>query len=508
MSALFRRHSNIQCFFCQSPTALHINPRNFKCTSCGCWNRYDNQGEIISDEPAMHEEHLNSKSFAKRASPSKDRLPTMYGSGPFCHSCQTNQMLIVNLLSNYLPSQESPEYESRVQMLPAYRESLHVRYPPVCESCLPQVEDEIRQKEQMARVKALGGSLTKGKERRRRASGPEVEKEKSAADTMFWWKVRGYLWALSFSMSIICSTAGAYDYFPFRRLAFLYPVMPLLVVTSLLWTAWDPTYASFRKAQLQGRDVRIQGKRTYIVFQMVAWTSRFVASITMALRWFRPDLELFPKAAQYRLYLLTSLSIELITIFASFLVLRTLQPPAIRLVDSNTHRLDYSRSATPNLSSRSNTPTTTHFPTLSEHDVLASLSLSSKPVIAHANPVFGVPSLHGLTPVNTVSNDDEMDWTPTTSGDASGKADNDASWLRPQRFFVPEKPTGLEGLLESAKIQEDPMDLDPQVTNRQGLRHSHALTIHLWKWGPFYTLSIGILVAILTFILQWSGWTQ
>jgi hypothetical protein len=121
MSTLFRRHSNIQCFFCQS-SDLHSNPHSFKCTSCGCWNRYDNNGEIISDEPAMHEEHLNSKSFAKRgrsylcqndtpaelaiASPSKDRLPTMYGSGPFCHSCQTNQMLIVNLLSNYLPSQE------------------------------------------------------------------------------------------------------------------------------------------------------------------------------------------------------------------------------------------------------------------------------------------------------------------------------------------------------------------------------------------------------------------
>jgi Ima1 N-terminal domain len=123
MNLMFRRHSNIQCFFCQSPNALHLNPHNFKCTSCGCWNRYDSRGEIISDEPAMHEEHLNSKSFAKRgrshlwfqndtsaelsiASPSKDRLPTMYGSGPFCHSCQTNQMLIVNLLSNYLPSQE------------------------------------------------------------------------------------------------------------------------------------------------------------------------------------------------------------------------------------------------------------------------------------------------------------------------------------------------------------------------------------------------------------------
>jgi hypothetical protein len=60
----------------------------------------------------------------------------------------------------------------------------------------------------MARVKALGGSLTKGRERQRRASGPDIEKEKSTADTMFWWKVRGYLWALSFAVSIICSVAG------------------------------------------------------------------------------------------------------------------------------------------------------------------------------------------------------------------------------------------------------------------------------------------------------------
>jgi hypothetical protein len=196
------------------------------------------------------------------------------------------------------------------------------------------------------------------------------------------------------------------------------------------------------------------------------------------------------------------------TIIASCLVLRTLQPPAIRLVDNHTHRLDSSRSTTPSLGSRSNTPTAASFPILPEHDVLASLSLSSKPIIAHANPVFGVPSLHGSAPVNNTSNDDGMDWTPTTSGDASGKIDNDASWLRPQRFFVPEKPTGLEGLLESAKIQEDSMDLDPQVTDRQGLSDSHALTNHLWKWGPFYILSIGLLVASLTFILQWSSWTQ
>lgn len=130
MTPLFRRHSNITCFFCQTcVTPLPRNPLSFKCSACGCWNRYDANGEILSDDPAMHDEKLNKQSFAKRgifiwvfslslpptahcawnnivASLRVDRFPTSYGPGPFCHACQTNQMLIMNLLSSYLPSPE------------------------------------------------------------------------------------------------------------------------------------------------------------------------------------------------------------------------------------------------------------------------------------------------------------------------------------------------------------------------------------------------------------------
>lgn len=38
------------------------------------------------------------------ASPRKDRFLSSYGNNIFCHTCQTNQMLLTNLLSNYLPS--------------------------------------------------------------------------------------------------------------------------------------------------------------------------------------------------------------------------------------------------------------------------------------------------------------------------------------------------------------------------------------------------------------------
>jgi len=109
----------------------------------------------------------------------------------------------------YLLLRQRSEYQARVEMLPAYRESLHVRYPPVCDQCLPQVEEQIRQKEHMARTKALGGWLSKGKDRQRRVSGPNGQKlETVPSEILFWWRVRGCLWALSFSISLIASLGG------------------------------------------------------------------------------------------------------------------------------------------------------------------------------------------------------------------------------------------------------------------------------------------------------------
>lgn len=67
MPAVFRHPSAVSCFFCQSPvTPLPRNPRSFRCPHCDCWNRYDEHGEITSEEPAMHDENLNARSFAKR----------------------------------------------------------------------------------------------------------------------------------------------------------------------------------------------------------------------------------------------------------------------------------------------------------------------------------------------------------------------------------------------------------------------------------------------------------
>ena len=133
MSALLLRQPRTLCFFCQSLISPPPpQPLSFLCPHCGCQNRYDTNGDILSDDPAMHDESLNRKSFARRgvhsllsvlvtslsycasASPRKDRLLTTFGSAPFCSTCQSNQRLIISLLSSYLPPSDDVRPRSLV----------------------------------------------------------------------------------------------------------------------------------------------------------------------------------------------------------------------------------------------------------------------------------------------------------------------------------------------------------------------------------------------------------
>ncbi|KAF5388560.1 hypothetical protein D9757_004594 [Collybiopsis confluens] len=508
-----RRSNEAQCYFCNTLTVPPPRDRkNFRCTTCGCWNRYDADGEILSDEPAMHEESLNSRSFSKRASPSKDRLPTSYGNGPFCHDCQTNQHLIVNLLSNYLPPLTSLDYEQKLEMLPQYGESLHARYPVVCSNCLPAVEDEIRKKDTMARSQALGGWLkeTRGKVRQRRVSATLQEREKASKEILAW-RVRGCLWGASLTLFLTAYFAFLFGYRPSHRLNPLKPAFPILVLISVLWTAWDPTYASVRGGQMQGRDVRVKGKQKYNVLQMITWSSRLVTATLLALQWFHIDylrVSMQPPSLLAWLYFLFSLLLEISVSIVSFMVLRLQQPPLIRLLNEQ----GVSRSPTPSPAvvhpSRSGTPLLPQ--KLSEPDLFASLSLSSRPVVPKNPPVFGLPS---LTPAPKARNEkldeDAMDWSPTnpnpdySTANMTGKQrasfeEANKSLLRPQKFFAPEKPTGLESLFEKTRLADDVSMNDGTVASRTRVPRSRwqALIVHLEEWCLIYFAISALLMGI------------
>ena len=70
---------------------------------------------------------------------------------------------------------------------------------------MPTVEEEIRKKDEMARVRALGSALrnTKGTDNRRRTSVTRKERDKLERELRLW-RIRGCLWATS----AVCAIAG------------------------------------------------------------------------------------------------------------------------------------------------------------------------------------------------------------------------------------------------------------------------------------------------------------
>ncbi|KAI6047744.1 Ima1 N-terminal domain-containing protein [Pisolithus marmoratus] len=523
MPSFIRRTGAVSCFFCQS-RVTPANPRSFRCPQCNCWNRYDASGEIMSDEPAMHDETLNATSFARRASPDKNRFLSTYTTGQFCHTCQTNQMLLVNLLSNYLPHPQHPDYARRLEQLPAYRESLHIRYPPVCAQCSPAVQDEIKRKDQMARTQALAGFLkdTKGKDTQRRVSATGKEWEKLESKLTIW-RLRGALWWITLLCVMACHSAVVLGYnFP-HILGRIAPFLPLVAFFSLFYTAWDPTYYTFKKARIQGRDVRVRGKGRYIALQLTAWFSRLVTSVLLASARYRTGdhssiyLSVYTSSHRIRTYCSALLLLEVMIFVTSFAMLHLQRPPSIRLIDTSpsNHIHPHSSRATPERSSATTTTRSSSvpvFPTHTEPDLTA-LSLSPKPVVPQSsNPIFGMPSLLSTasappTNMDDIPDENAMDWTPTNpSPSKSGRKsvnDEDGSWLRPQRFFPPEQPTGLETLFAGTKLE----DADNKPTDAHGAntgtwiwqnhaRNAGIMRNSVWRWLGGATVVLVVLGAI------------
>ncbi|KAF8641143.1 hypothetical protein AX17_000785 [Amanita inopinata Kibby_2008] len=429
-------------------------------------------------------------------------------------------MLLVNLLSSYLPSPDGPDYHRRLEKLPEYRESLHARYPPVCDSCLPAVEEEIRSKDHMARTKALDGWLkkSKGKDRLRRVSATSKDRDHLTLE-MLAWRIRGALWTISLFITILGHSAVALRYSIPSISTPLQSVLPILVITSLLWTAWDPTYLSFKKAQLQGRDVRVRGKQLYICLQMTVWSLRLATSIMLAIKCYRPDFDVLhlhdPNSQRARIYSTFVLAIECFVLASSLSVLHLQLPPAIRLIDTKSHNFT-SRSVTPIVgsdNSRSATPAIAPL-TAAEPD-LSALTLSSKPVISPPKPVFGYPSWPSasIPPSQTEEVVDEMDWAPTDPLALSSfqkqrnkvELADDGSWIRPQRFFAPEQPTGLEGLFEKTRLADE---VPPSLpVNNWYFIHNH-LCSHLQSWWRLYTLSLATAIIGVGYYTWWISKTS
>lgn len=111
---------------------------------------------------------------------------------------------------------------------------------------------------------------------------------------------------------------------------------------------------------------------------------------------------------------------------------------------------------------------------------------------SHQQPVFGQTSfMHSLlgppssSGTTAVGGDDEMEWDPTYPRGRIVQHDNEEDWLKPQRFFAREEPTGLEGLLESWNPLSEPGDQGRKTALRgkaEALKQEGSRLGKVWGW--------------------------
>lgn len=217
------------------------------------------------------------------------------------------------------------------------------------------------------------------------------------------------------------------------------------------------------------------------------------------------------------------------------------KPSPVRLIDTSAHRGLADLNGAP-----SSPPANSHIaaptPLQPETDHFATLSLSGNPVITPTavNPMFGRPSLApgfestenqgrstnpsgGAFDAFSITGDDEyddvdslrltrgrgardpdaMDWEPASpakqaqaQAHARSTSTDDGSWLRRQRFFPPEEPTGLEGLLMRTRLLDEDEAARTERAHAQLRGGGAGAGAVRWHWGWVYSASV-VPVAVL-----------
>ncbi|TPX36945.1 hypothetical protein SmJEL517_g00976 [Synchytrium microbalum] len=148
------------CFNCNEEliVPLHVlAPGNcFKCSLCDSINYFDQAGgpqlHVVQD--ITHEDPLSYTMPSMSRQSSFQSQTTLQGT-VFCRKCIQNQNILVQLLAAYDP--EDDEYFDL--SVEAYRKKLEAKYPPVCSSCEPAVNNRLADLARMVKSRIASASV-------------------------------------------------------------------------------------------------------------------------------------------------------------------------------------------------------------------------------------------------------------------------------------------------------------------------------------------------------------
>jgi hypothetical protein len=178
--ALKRRR--ISCFYCgkASQHQSEGRPQHFECTSCQAVNYLDkvNRAHASSEilltlcqhgqitDPPVTSTTSTTSSFRFAHAPARPLSPPppTDENSIFCQTCLKNQHLVKENLAAYLPPEDDPQFEQYVNSYETYRQGLEERYPQLCQSCLPKVEQRLDKTVHTTRADNLRRLLDKSRQ--------------------------------------------------------------------------------------------------------------------------------------------------------------------------------------------------------------------------------------------------------------------------------------------------------------------------------------------------------
>lgn len=416
---------------------------------------------MSSWESGMSDEKQNVASFRRRASASTLATPTFPTVSPFCHSCQTNQMLILSIMANADSQDMEEEATAR-----DWQACLEARYPPVCTQCRDMVTDRIEKADKLARRLIWNGWLN-----RRRSIPPSPQKAngETSEHRDSDGQAVGLLWTLqcaAFILGLAISLATLWRP-PTPASVEQVALHVLLLTFHLLSAEWDPTVP--QQAQLKRRSspnlrVKVQGRERFATTQVYLFAIRTVQLLA-------PLLSLFPPPASLpHISLATTpffLLAQCLLLVDAARTLRVVEPESISLKSRPAAKMDGGSAHSP---------------------ALGLLSLHSDG--ARAQSHMNIPAGQEVRETQEAQDaQEEMDWSPTLAPHApASNRVNDDFQLGPQRFFEPVRKTGLEDLLDrNLALHEERAAVEEQGTKRAG---------QLTWWAAVAAIAVTLVAAL------------
>lgn len=427
---------------------------NWFCSRCQCWNRYDEQeeGGMKSWESTMADESVHSVRYTSTPNSHLTKNPIDHKS-IFCHTCQTNQTLVLSMISNYDEDTRGIHNEQRFKR---WRDDLEKRYPPICVECRDEVEDRLRKADKHARALIWNNLLQR--QHIRKAYQPvsdaslkfdsgkasQAEPQRDVRNTNIQYRVTwvwyvlalGYLAAWMSELNLLsCIFQGSSN------------LLLSIRISSLCWQKfgeWDPKLL---------RHVKMAASNPNTAEPLIEGMGRWrrLHGYVLIIRYLH-CCQLFFPLHNYQVWISAAIVLaQVILTIDGYLAIKIHLTPRVSL---------RSKDLTLSLQVQRGDPD------------LSSLSLQDEKPGDQQDLFADRNSQPNEDDHEEDDVEDSMDWSPTLTTQTFLNKNAQSFTFGPRRFFEPANDTGLEdllkrnlGLQDSDKDEKVPMDLDTPVDN-------------------------------------------